>query len=325
MKIVCTSAVPAVARELFAPFGGIEVRDPADRSFLGDVEVLVVRAGVVDAALLEAAPRLRVVARTGAGYDSVDVAAATARDVVVLYAPDAGVTPVAEGTFALILAAAKRLRRLGNVLQRSDWDGRYGVHVADLEGAVLGIVGYGRIGRAVGRLGEAFGMRVIAHDPLLASDAVPTDVELVGLEQLVGCADVITLHCALTEQTRGLFDRRLLARCKPGAVLVNVARGGIVESGETLLDALEAGWLSAVGLDVFEHEPPRKDDPLLAHPDVVCTPHAIGLTAGWNARVFGTLARGLELLARGERPQHVVNGELLDGGGWSLMAPVPSA
>lgn len=314
MRIVCTAPVPGVAQELFAPLGGIEVRDPRERSWLPEVEVLIVRAGAVDAALLTAAPRLRIIARTGAGYDSVDVEAATERGVAVLYAPDAGVAPVAEGAFALILAAAKRLRRLGAVLREESWDRRYAVEVADLDGAVLGVVGFGRIGQAVGRIGQVFGMRVLAHDPFIAPELVPPGAELVELLELARRADVITVHCALTEQTRGLIDRALLAEVKPGTVLVNVARGPIVASGELLLEALEAGWLSAVGLDVFEHEPPAADDPLLSHPDVICTPHAVGLTRQWNARVFGTLARDVEALVTGGTPRHVVNAEVLERG-----------
>jgi D-3-phosphoglycerate dehydrogenase / 2-oxoglutarate reductase len=315
MRIVCTSPVPSVAQELFAPLGGIEVRNGAGRADLADVDVLVLRAGTVDPALLAEAPRLRIVARTGAGYDSVDLEAATAHGVAVLHAPDAGVGPVAEGAFALILAAAKRLRRLGDVLRRGEWDRRYAVGIADLDGAVLGVVGFGRIGQAVGLLGQAFGMHVLAHDPFLAAESLPDGAELVALPALVRSADVITLHCALTDATRGLIDRSLLAQAKPGAVLVNVARGPIVESG-ALLEALEAGWLSAVGLDVFEHEPPRPDDPLLSHPDVICTPHSVGLTTQWNARVFGSLAGDIERLAGGAAPRHIVNGEVLDD--WRL-------
>lgn len=319
MRIVCTSAVPAVAQELFAPLGGIEVRDGDRRRDLADADVLLARTDTVDAALLDGAPHLRIVARTGAGYDTVDVAAATARGVAVLYAPDAGVGPVAEGAFALILAAAKRLRRLRDVVEQGTWERRYAVEIADLDGAVLGVVGFGRIGQAVGRLGAAFGMRVLACDPFLAPAALPDGAELVGLPELMSRADVITLHCALTDATRGLIDRSLLQQVKPGAVLVNVARGPIVESGALLLEALESGWLSAVALDVFEHEPPDPADPLLAHPAVVCTPHSVGLTRQWNARVFGSLARDVERLAAGAAPRNIVNPQVLDG--WEPAAP----
>jgi D-3-phosphoglycerate dehydrogenase / 2-oxoglutarate reductase len=150
----------------------------------------------------------------------------------------------------------------------------------------------------------------VAADPFVsAADAEP--VALLGLDELVRAADVISLHCALTAATRGLVDRRLLRSVKPGAILVNVARGAIVESDDVLLEALEDGCLSAVGLDVFAAEPPDPGHPLLAHPRVVCTPHAVGLTAAWNARVFDVLVDGIAAVLAGEMPAHVVNPEVL--------------
>jgi phosphoglycerate dehydrogenase-like enzyme len=280
------------------------------RADLARAEVLVVRGERVDGATLAAAPRLRVIARTGAGYDRVDVAAATRRGIPVLYAPGAGTTPVAEGAFALILAAAKRLGELGEVVRAGRWAARYAVETLDLNGAVLGVIGLGSIGREVARLGRAFGMRAVAADPFVAAEEAQT-VELLTLDDLVHTADVISLHCALTDATRGLIDRRLLRGVKRGAILVNVARGAIVESEDVLLEALEDGRLSAVGLDVFAAEPPDPDHPLLAHPRVVCTPHAVGLTAAWNARVFDVLVDGIAAVLAGEAPVHVVNPEVL--------------
>ncbi len=305
MRIVATDPVPARARALLAPVGEIEVRAGA----VGDAELLLVRGRELDARTIRGARRLRIIARTGSGVDGVDVAAATARGIPVLYAPDAGTVPVAEGAFALVLAAAKRLGELREVVRRGQWSSRYAVETRDLHGAVLGVVGWGRIGREVGRLGAAFGMHVLAHDPWAEPDA--GGVERVGLAELVRRSDVLTLHCALTEETRGLIGRRLLATAKPGAILVNVARGGIVESEEVLLDALECGQLGAVALDVFADEPPDPAHPLLAHPHVICTPHSVGLTAHWNERVFGSLAEDIQAVLAGRRPAHVVNPEAL--------------
>jgi len=234
--------------------------------------------------------------------------AATARGIPVLYAPGAGTTPVAEGAFALILAAAKRLGELGEVVRAGRWAARYDVETFDLHGAVLGVIGLGSIGREVARLGRAFGMRTVAADPFARAEA---GVVLMELDDVVGCADVISLHCALTDSTRALVDRRLLERFKRGAILVNVARGAIVESDDILLEALESGRLSAVGLDVFAAEPPDPAHPLLAHPRVVCTPHAVGLTAHWNARVFEALVEGIGAVLDGGTPEHVVNPEVL--------------
>jgi D-3-phosphoglycerate dehydrogenase len=310
VRIVATDPVPKRARALFASLGEIEVNGTPHGPGLAEAEILLVRGTRVDAGTIASAPCLRVIARTGSGYDGVDLAAATARGIPVLYAPEAGTVPVAEGAFALILAAAKRMRELGEVLRLGDWGGRYDIETADLRGATLGIVGFGRIGQEVGRIGAAFGMHVLAHDPF-AGDG-PVAAELVPLDELVRRADVITLHCALTPSTRGMIDRRLLAITKPGAILVNVARGAIVESDGALLEALETGRLSAVALDVFADEPPDPGHPLFAHPRVICTPHSVGLTARWNESVFGTLAETIESVLAGGRPANVLNPEALE-------------
>lgn len=310
MRVVATAGVPAVAREAFAPIGEIEVNGDAG-SRLAEAEVLIVRNTRLDAALIDGAASLRAIARTGAGYDNLDVAAATRRGIPIVYAPEVGSRPVAEGALALILAAAKRLRELGEIVHAPAWESRYDVVGLDLEGACVGIVGLGAIGRRVATLCGALGMRVIAHDP--AAGGAPAGVELVSLAELVARADVVTLHCALTERTRGLVDRELLSGLKQGAVLVNVARGGIVESEDVLADALVSGRLSAVALDVHPSEPPRVGHRLYSDPRVICTPHAVGLTRRWNEEVFRLLAVGVQSVLAGERPPNLLNPEAMAG------------
>jgi D-3-phosphoglycerate dehydrogenase / 2-oxoglutarate reductase len=224
----------------------------------------------------------------------------------VVYAPGIGSRPIAEGTLALILAAAKRLRELGAVVHESGWPNRYGVVGLDIEGACLGVVGYGAIGREVARLCSALGMHVIAHDPDVAHSP-----EMVSLPELLARADVITIHCALNDRTRGLVDRRFLTRLKAGAILVNAARGDIVESEDALADALLSGRLSAVALDVFPTEPPRAEHRLYRDPRVICTPHTVGLTERWNEDVFRSLARGVEGVLLGQRPGNLLNPEAI--------------
>jgi D-3-phosphoglycerate dehydrogenase len=309
VRIVATAHVPPVAHEAFAPLGEIEVDGEVDRC-LADAEVLIVRGTRLDEPLIQDAARLRAIARTGAGYDNLDVAAATRRGIPIVYAPGVGSHPVAEGTIALILAAAKRLRELGEIVHTAAWSSRYEVVGLDLEGACAGIVGLGAIGRRVATLCQAVGMRVIAHDPA-AARGDSGDIELVSLAELVMRADVITLHCALTEHTRGLFDSALLSRVKPGAVLVNVARGEIVESDDVLADALLSGRLSAVALDVYPSEPPQVEHRLYSDPRVICTPHSIGLTRRWNEEVFWSLARGVQSVLSGEQPPNLLNPEAM--------------
>lgn len=302
MRIVATAEVPPVAREAFARLGEIEVARAGDGHAIGAAEVLIVRGTRLDAALLAKAGRLRAIARTGAGYDNVDVEAATRLGVPIVYAPGIGSRPIAEGTLALILAAAKRLRELGAVVHESGWGSRYGVVGLDIDGACLGVVGYGAIGREVAQLCSALGMHVIAHDP----DAAHSP-EMVSLPELLARADVITIHCALNDRTRGLVDPRFLARVKAGAILVNAARGDIVESEDALADALLTGRLSAVALDVFPTEPPPAEHRLYTDPRVICTPHTVGLTRRWNEEVFHALARGVEGVLAGQRPVNLLN------------------
>jgi D-3-phosphoglycerate dehydrogenase / 2-oxoglutarate reductase len=306
MRIVATADVPPVARELFAELGEIEVNGAGDPN----AEILIVRGTPLLAAAIESAIRLRVIARTGAGYDNVDVDAATRAGIPIVYAPEVGSRPIAEGAVALILAAAKRLRELSDIVHSTAWDARYDVMGLDLEGACVGVVGLGAIGRRVAGLCQALGMVAIAHDPA-AAPAAAEPVELVSLSELVERADVITLHCALNEDTRGLVDAALLARVKPGAVLVNAARGAIVDSEDVLADALASGRLSAVALDVHPSEPPRIAHRLYRDPRVICTPHAVGLTKRWNEDVFGCLADGVTRVLAGDRPPNLLNPEAL--------------
>jgi D-3-phosphoglycerate dehydrogenase / 2-oxoglutarate reductase len=312
VRIVATADVPMIAREAFASLGEIVVDGACDGRTLAEAEILIVRGTRLDAALLARANRLLAVARTGAGYDNLDVEAATERGVPIVYAPGMGSQPVAEGTLALILAASKRLRELDAVMHEAEWASRYQVVGLDIDGSCLGVVGLGAIGRRVAGLCTALGMDVIAHDPEARAGS-SVGIELVPLGELVARADVISLHCALTDDTRGLVDRALLSRVKPGAILVNVARGEVVESEDVLADALVAGRLSAVALDVFPTEPPDARHRLYTDPRVICTPHSVGLTRRWNEEVFGSLARGVQSVLAGEVPANVLNPQALIG------------
>jgi D-3-phosphoglycerate dehydrogenase / 2-oxoglutarate reductase len=320
VRIVSTAEIPPAGLALLAPLGPVRVADVDDEVALAGAEVLIVRTASVDADVLARAPRLRAIARTGVGLDTIDLDAATAAGVPVLYAPDGGTAPVAEGTIALILAAAKRLGELRAILADGRWPERYGYATRDLAGATLGIVGLGRIGSAVAQLAHGLGMEIVAYEPnegTLAPVGVP--VRRLGLDELFRTADVITLHCNLDAGTRGLVTRGRLASVKPGTVLVNAGRGELVADEALLIEALDAGWLSAVGIDVFADEPPAPESPLLHDPRVICTPHSIGLTNGWNERVFGTLAADIARVLAGEPPLHCANPQAL-----TAYAPEPS-
>jgi phosphoglycerate dehydrogenase-like enzyme len=293
--IVATGPVHPVAVEVLGP---IEV--PEDwRSLLLEAEALIVRGdATVGEHELAAAPRLRVIGRSGVGVDRVDVAAAAARGIPVVVTPGANARAVAEGALTLMLALVKRLPELQRAVLERDWGARDRLELGDLEGATLGVVGYGRIGRELADMARALGMHVLAHDPLVDEATTPLDA-------LFENADVVSLHAPLTDETRGIVGSELLARAKPGLVLVNTARGGLVSSLDDLLAALETGRLGGVGLDVFDEEPPDPSHPLFSHPRVVATPHALGLTVGAREAVFRAVAEGVAAVLRGETPQHV--------------------
>ena len=270
---------------------------------LADAEGAIVRAdAVVDAALLARAPRLRVLARTGVGVDLVDVEEASARGIAVAITPDSGTRAVAEGVLAHALHLVKRLAPLTRLVREDRWAERAGIAVGDLDGATIGIVGYGRIGRRVGELAAAFGMRVLAHDPV---SPPPDGVGGPDLAELAEASDVLTLHAPLTEATYHLVDAGLLGRIRPGAVLINCGRGGLLDL-DAALAALESGRLGGIGLDVFDPEPPPHH-PLFDRPDVVLTPHVMGLTRRATAATFAAAARGVVEVLAGRRPAALAN------------------
>jgi phosphoglycerate dehydrogenase-like enzyme len=268
------------------------VTDPGDAD-LNLAAGAIARAGAgVDQALLRKAPRLQVIARTGVGVDLVDVPAATARGIAVVITPGAGAAPVAEGAIGMALHLVKRFGPLTALVRDGRWAQRGTVPVGDLDGATLGVIGYGRIGQRTAELGAAFGMRILAYDPV---SEPPADVRCTDLGDLAARSDVITLHLPLTG----------LARVKPGAVLVNCSRGGLIDT-DAVWRALNTGRLSGAGLDVFDPEPPRPH-PLYSHPDVVLTPHLMGLSRRATAATFTAAARGVLDVLAGREPQAVAN------------------
>ena len=216
--------------------------------------------------------------------------------------PGAGAAAVAEGAIGMALHLVKRFGPLTALVREGRWQQRTEVPVGDLDGATLGVVGYGRIGQRTAELGAAFGMRVLAYDP--ASEP-PAEVRCADLSDLAARSDVITLHLPLTGQTRHLVDDAFLARVKPGAVLVNCGRGGLIDT-DAVWRALTSGRLSGVGLDVFDPEPPGHH-PLYRHPDVVLTPHLMGLSRRATAATFTAAARGVLDVLVGREPQAVAN------------------
>jgi D-3-phosphoglycerate dehydrogenase / 2-oxoglutarate reductase len=283
------------------------VADPSPEDLAVAAGAIVRADAVVDAAFLDRVPRLRVLARTGVGIDHVDLPAATDRGIPVVITPGSGTRAVAEGVLAMALHLVKRLAPLTDLVRQNRWAERTQVSVGDLDGATMGIVGYGRIGRRVGELAEAFGMRLLAYDPV---SAPPTDIAADGLAGLASVSDVVTLHVPLTDQTHHLVDKAFLDEMQPGAVLINCGRGGLLDL-DAALASLESGRLAGVGLDVFDPEPPQHH-PLFDHPNVVLTPHLMGLSRRATAATFADAARGVVDVLAGRPPAAVANPDWAD-------------
>ena len=251
---------------------------------LPEYDAMVVRSGTtVTAELLAHGKNLKVVGRAGIGVDNVDVARATELGILVVNAPTANLVSATEHTFALLLALARNVPAADRSLKTEQWN-RKGFLGLELHGRVLGVVGLGRIGQAVAARGRAFGMKVVAYDPYLdPAVAARQEIELTTLDEVVERADVLTLHVPLTESTRDLLSADRIATMKSGAVLVNCARGGVVDD-EALLAALDDGRLAGAALDVFAEEPPT-DFRLAQHPKVVATPHIGAQTKEAQERV----------------------------------------
>lgn len=271
-----------------------------------DAAAILVRSGRITAACIAACPGLRIVARHGSGVDTVDLSEATRRGVAVTNTGAANTTAVAEYAFAMILAAARRVTAAHAGMQAGRWERE--VHRGvELEGKTLGIVGLGKIGSRVAAYGAAFGMTVLAHDPFAAArEGQPSGVELASFETVLERADVLSLHAALTSDNHRLIDRERIASLRRGAILINCARGELVDE-VALVEALGRGHLAAAGLDTFEREPLEPDHPLRTLPNVVLSPHIAGQTQDALRRMAMEAATCVVDELSGRRPANVVN------------------
>ena len=255
--------------------------------------------------LMEEAPRLRVIGRAGVGVDNIDVATATRRGIPVVNAPAAATASVAELTMGLLVAVARDFGSQIPAVKAGEW--KKAGNGMELSGRTLGFVGYGRIAREVAVRAKAFGMKVQAHDPFLAE--TPDGTPLLPLDRLLATSDVVSLHANLTPENRHLINATTLARMRKGAILLNVARGALVDE-EALLAALESGHIAGAGLDVFEDEPPRRA-PLLGHPKVVPLPHIGASTREAQRRAGLVTVEEMAKVLQGRTPQFCVNPEVL--------------
>jgi D-3-phosphoglycerate dehydrogenase / 2-oxoglutarate reductase len=286
---------------------GLDAHELADR--LADAEGLIVRSATqVDRALIEAAPRLRVIGRAGIGVDNIDLVAATERGVLVVNAPHANTISAAEHAMALLLSQARNIPRAHGTLISGRWE-RNSFEGIELHGKTIGIIGLGKIGTLVAQRCQAFGMRVLAYDPFVGPDrARQLDVELMELEDLLPQVDFITIHLPKTKETENLIGGENLLKVKPGVRIVNTSRGGIVNEAD-LATAIEDGRVGGAGLDVFASEP-ITESPLFGLPQVVVTPHLGASTAEAQDKAGTDVANAVAAALRGELVLSAVNVDL---------------
>lgn len=289
----------------FAPKTG--ARTAAEVAYLiGDAVAAIVSTDPFDQSVFRACPRLRVLARSGIGVDSIDLDAATEAGVVVTTAAGGNESAVADHTLALMLAAVRRVVEQDASVRRGEWSRDAASTAWDLSGATVGIVGLGSIGQAVARRLRGFECTILAFDP---APRTVDDVELVSFDELLRRSDIVTLHVPLNASTDVMIGVHELALLKDGCVLVNTSRGGVVDE-DALCKALAEGRLRAAGLDVFRREPPLQS-PLLDLPNVVLTPHAAGLSEGANTEILRLAARSILTVLEGGVPASVANPDVL--------------
>lgn len=290
----------------------VEVRwvDGPDRPKLlaavPEADALLVRsATTVDAEVLAAAPKLKIVARAGVGLDNVDVDAATARGVLVVNAPTSNIHSAAEHALALLLSAARQIPAADATLRERTWK-RSSFSGTEIFGKTVGVVGLGRIGQLVAQRLAAFGAHVTAYDPYVShARAAQLGIELLPLDDLLGRADFISIHLPKTKETAGLIGKDALTKVKPGVIIVNAARGGLIDE-QALADAIKSGHVRGAGLDVFSTEP-CTDSPLFDLPQVVVTPHLGASTAEAQDRAGTDVAASVRLALAGEFVPDAVN------------------
>ncbi|MCC7243973.1 MAG: phosphoglycerate dehydrogenase, partial [Acidobacteria bacterium] len=325
MRIVIADDLPKSAVELLRAEGwhidATSGRTPEQlKTDLADADALVVRSATkVTSDIIAAAPKLRAIARAGTGVDNVDVDAASARGVVVMNAPGANSTSVAELAMAQILALARKLPAADASMKKGVWD-KKSFMGEEVRGKVLGLAGLGRIGQEVARRARAFEMTVLAHDPFIAAQmAADLGIQLVTLDELCARADYLSLHMPSTAQTRHTFNADRLARCKKGIRILNTARGDLIDE-VALAAAIQSGQVGGAALDVFEQEPTR-DHTLEMLPQVVASPHIAASTREGQELVGVETASALRDFLKAGIIRNAVNFPTVPSGEFQRLQP----
>ena len=282
------------------PWQALDALKDADGIFLGNQKL--------DGALMEQCPKLRLIAKQGSGFDNIDTAAATRLKIPVVISAGVNAHAVAEHVMMLMLAASRRLHQYDNAVRTGNFAQRSACEELELGGKMLGLIGYGKIGRAVAAFAKAFGMKIAVYDPYFAAeDAAKEQVlRFETVDTLLEQSDVISIHVPLTPGTRGMIGAAQIQKMKRDAVLVNCSRGGIVDE-TALYEALCSGHLFGAGIDVYAQEPARADHPLFRLEQVVATPHSAALTRESSASMSRMTAEGILHVLAGEQWTCIAN------------------
>jgi len=320
--VYVTRRIPEIGIKLLEEYCEVRYRDevpsPPREELLKAVEdvdaVFCTLNERIDKELIDRAKRLRVVGTMSVGYDHIDLEYATSKGIYVVYTPGVLTETVADHAWALLLAAARRVVEADNMIRSGQWTIPWAPTMMlghDVYGKVLGIIGLGRIGYAVAKRAKGFNMRVLYYDVVRREQAEKElGVEYASMERILKESDFVSIHVPLTPETRGLIGEKELRMMKKTAVLVNTARGPVVDQ-KALAKALEEGWIAAAGLDVFEKEPIDPDDPLLKLKNVVLTPHIASASHDTRNKMAELTAEGIIKVLKGERPDNLCNPDVL--------------
>ena len=321
MKFVMTQAVCPEGLQMLDGVADVYVADNQDpNNYLDemkDADALIVRIAKCDGHAIENSPNLKVIGRTGVGYDSVDVKTATSHGIPVVITPGANNRSVAEHAVAMMFALSKNLVEAQQEMCKGNWEIRGAKKAFELEGKTIGILGLGAIGRETAKICEGCGMKVAAYDPFLSKEQVEGygAVYYENYEDLLKVSDVVSIHVPLTDETKNMISKKQLTEMKKTALIINCSRGGIINETD-LVEALKAGEIAGAGTDVFCSEPPKTDNPLLNCPNLIVSPHSAAQTREAVIKMAQMCVKGCLAVADGKKWPFVADKSVYDHEKW---------
>lgn len=322
MKFVMTQAVCPEGLALLDGIADIYVADNQDPNNyldqMADADALIVRIAKCDGHAIEHSPNLKVIGRTGVGYDTVDVAKATELGIPVVITPGANNRSVAEHAVAMMFALSKNLIEAQNEMCVGNWEIRGANKAFEVEGKVVGVIGMGAIGRETAKICQGCGMKIAAYDPFLSQQRIESlgAEYYADYEELLKVADIVTIHVPLTKGTRDMISMKQLKMMRKTALVINCSRGGIVNE-QDLAEALKAGIIAGAGTDVFCSEPPKADDPLLNCPNLIVSPHSAAQTREAVIKMAQMCVNGCLAVCRGEKWPFVADPKVYEHPRWN--------